>query len=180
MEKKFSLPVQSESNLGFVLLSTILMLVLLGSIILSLWQGVLQFWKIYNEMQKQHQTLYTLEKAASQIQQLPRDPNCLITDFNPNVAVQKLQDTSCLIVVAKHEYNYNYSQLTDYPCLQLEVHKKLYGTQHWFLTLSIRNNPEEVLQLRIAKPVKGLVCRGGVKVLKGPLLNWRYLHVRDL
>jgi hypothetical protein len=175
MGKKYISPRLFANDRGMVLLTTIIMLALVSSLVLSLWQGVLQLWKVYNLAQWHHEELYRLEIVSSQFKRLNFD-SCSTTSAYPHEVLQTL-NSNCFIVTENHKYNYILSQLANYPCLQMQYHKKLYGTQHWLLSLRSNEDPTAILQLRIAQPKSGLICVGNNKVIKQGILSWRYFHL---
>ena len=160
-----------------VLLTTIIMIVILTMLVLTLMQAVFLYITVSNQVVIKHEALYQLEAAAHQLMRIKKDPNCMVTDEDPNQVVDRLlHNQGCLFKDNNHLYYYVIDDLGLYPCLQMVFGQKKYSSHHWLISAASAPPRQDVLQLRIAEPVRAIYCDfSAARQINRGMISWRYL-----
>lgn len=160
-----------------VLLTTIVMIVVLSLLVLSLMQAVFLHLKICNQIAKRHEDFYLLEAVANQLSLVKIDANCMTTTKDPNQVVEQLQhNRGCSFIENGHYFSYLINDLGVIPCLHIMSENESYSSHHWLLTVAAGALKQEILQLRIAKPVKIMTCKvTQIRHINRGIISWRYL-----
>jgi hypothetical protein len=141
-----------------ILLTTIVMIIVLTMLVLTLMQAVFLYIKVSNQVVSKHEALYQLEAVAHKLIMLKNDPNCIITEGDPNQMIDLLQhNRGCSFDDNQRHYRYVVDDLGLFPCLQIVSGKKKYSTHHWLITVAAVGG-QDILQLRIAKQARELTC----------------------
>lgn len=163
---------------GFVLFTTMMMLVLLVLLVLSLMQAVLLYVKAGNQITKRHQAFYQLESMAHTLMpaHVLHDDQCVVRDQLPNEVIDRLKrHDGCDKKVGHHAYVYLIEDLGVFPCLRMQWHHQIRSSHHWRLTVMSKLPPYEALQLRFTTSVPMMACEGTVvEIIKGTI-SWRHL-----
>lgn len=167
-----------KRNDGFVLFTTILMLAMLTLLVLSLMQAMLLFVKASHELIMRHQTLYQLETAAKVIrlshlanQEVP----CTVEEKPLHNIIERLSQRGCEKVIRSHVYLYLIEDLGVFSCLHIVRKHHAFSSHHWRLTVIPKNQPSEVLQLRITNRANPQACDGNVVEIRQGIVSWRHL-----
>ncbi len=163
-----------------VLLTTSIMIAILTMLVLTLMQAVFLYIKVGNQVVIKHEALYQLEAAAHKLIMANDEPNCMVTDEDPNQIVDLLlHNHGCLLSDNHRQYYYVIDDLGLYPCLQIVYRKKIYSSHHWLISVATAPPRQDILQLRIAKPVRAMRCDffEDRQINRG-VISWRYLPFR--
>jgi len=163
-----------SSQRGMILLTTIIMIIVLTMLVLTLLQTVFLYIKVNNQVVSKHEALYQLEAVAHRLLMLENDPNCVITDGDPNQMIELLRDhRGCLFVDNHRQYDYVIDDLGLFPCLHIVSGNTKYSSHHWLITVSMVGQPD-ILQLRIAKQAREISCYSleGRQIHQG-VISWR-------
>ena len=154
------------------------MIVILTTLVLTLMQAVFLYIKISNQEATKHEALYQLEAVAHRLIRAENDPNCVVTEESPNQIVDLLlHNQGCSFNDNNRQYYYMIDDLGLYPCLQIVVGKKIYSSHHWLISAATAPPQQSILQLRIAKPARAIICDlVEARQINRGVISWRYLH----
>ena len=160
-----------------VLLTTIVMIVVLSLLVLLLMQAVFLNLKICNQITKRHEHFYQLEAVANQLSLVKFDANCMTTAKDPNQVIEQLRlNRGCSFIENGHHFSYLIDDLGVIPCLRIMSENESYSSHHWLLTVAAGALQQEILQLRIVKPVKSMTCKVlQIRNINRGVISWRYL-----
>lgn len=160
---------------GFILLTTLVMMMVITAFILSMLKTVILYSKITNQRYAHHKSLYELETLIPQLM-IKNDIHCLVQENDPNQMVQHLlKGRGCLWKQGQTIYYYLISDLGFYACLRTLLGQKWVSSHHWLVTVVVPS-PQQVLQLRIATPANDLPCDASrQKRIRSGVISWRYL-----
>lgn len=166
MENQYSLKPLYESERGYVLVTTILLMVLMTGLVLSSMQTVLLYAKVSARFFKKHEAFYQLESLAHQLlhqHQSGITLSCTMVHTNPNDIIQNLSDNlGCKRVWCSQIYRYYLETLGVYP--EYRAAEEVLMSRHWRLT--VMNEACDSLQLRVSD-------HGSPG--KRDIISWRYL-----
>lgn len=132
---------------GFVLLTTIMMIVILALLVLSLMQSLFLYIRSSNQVVINHKRLTEMEQI-----------------------VDKLDLTQSGYV---GQYIYVVEDLGLHPCLKINQ----LGSHHWQVTIATTQPPHVVLQLRIARPIETEICESTAIQIDPGIVSWRKTNV---
>ena len=154
-----------------------MMIIILTMLVLTLMKAVFLNIKVDNQVVIKHEALYQLEAVAHKLINAPIDPNCLVIIDDPNQALDLLlHHGGCSLIDHNRQYYYVVDDLGLYPCLQIISGKKIDSSHHWLINVATAPPRQEILQLRIAKPVQAMACDFfEARQIHQRVISWRYL-----
>lgn len=161
---------------GFVLLTTMILILTSVLLILSLMQGVFLYSKDCRQIIGSHQAFHAMETIAMTL-----DLNqmaCRDNETNPNKLIEHLKaHQGCIWNDGKKQYRYAIAELGLYPCLPVVVDNIKYSSHHWLITVIDFQPPNQMIQIRLATlsdvtalcdlPVEHPIAEG--------VTSWRFL-----
>ena len=143
----------------------------LTTLVLATLQNVFLFSKAINHLVDTYQHSYALESVAYSLMQRAFQSSCVSTLRDPNKVIDLVEGKGCFF---QKKYKYLYSTLGEYPCHQIIKDGKLYGSEHFLLT--VINRQGDLVQIRFAKPHFNLLCENAKTVMiKKGILTFRIL-----
>jgi hypothetical protein len=160
---------------GFILLTTVVMMIVITVFILSMLKTVILYTKTTNQRYAHHKNFYELETITPQFI-LKNDVHCLVGENDPNQMIQRLlKGQGCPWKQGEAVYYYLVSDLGVYACLRILSEQKWVSSHHWLVAVMV-SSPQQVLQLRIATPAKQKPCDASRQQRIGSgIISWRYL-----
>jgi hypothetical protein len=152
---------------GFILLTTVMMIVVLTVLVMAPLKSVMLYMKAYKAVIESDQMAYNLEQVAYRLAASPFAADCIVNDVDPNQIRYLLQQIKCSLKHNDIVYDYIINDLGIYPCLKIDAQGILYSSHHWLIHVVASGSKEQRLNLRIAKPDKALPCE---------LMNQRQIH----
>ncbi len=154
-----------------------MMIVVLTLLILSFMQAVFLYMKVSNQITKQHEAFYQLEAVANKLAAEIYDADCVVTAEDPNQVIEMLlQSHGCSLTDNHHYFSYLIDDLGVIPCLYILSGKEHYSSHHWLVTVATGPPKQEIMQLRIARPVKTVTCEfNEARQINQGIISWRYL-----
>ena len=158
-----------------VLLTTIVMIVVLTMLVLTLMQAIFLYIKVNHQVVRKHDALYALETVAYSLMISEKNKECLVHIEDPNQVIEQLShQLGCVIHDNGREYHYLIDDLGVFPCLQIQLDEKIYSSQQWLISVASSPPQQEIMQLRIAKPVMAIACdQGDALQINRGLMSWR-------
>jgi len=158
---------------GIILLNTLLMASLLALLVLSQMQLIVLHSKAMNELIARQRILQGLEAHAVH-SLLSLKEGCVIEAGNPDKAIEYIKThQNCLMNIKGRHSQFVTEDLGIFPCLQIMQHQKNYASHQWRLTL--QSDQSAILQLRIANPEEGQVCKDSIVPITSGIISWRYV-----
>lgn len=161
---------------GMVLLTSVMFIVILNLLVLTELQMIFVSYQSLNQLKQKHEFFFQFELLAKKLIQNNRATGgaCTIAEQDPNDIVLLLKNKKgCKLNQNNYEFNYFIETLGVFPCLQTEVEKRRYSTEHLRYTIRAEGKYQALLQIRIAKLTQLEVCENPVQIPLG-VLSWRY------
>lgn len=162
---------------GFLLLTTLFFLSLLGVFVFYCLQSLFLYYKGLNQSIEKRQEFYELEFQARLLglSNWEQHQSCIISEQDPSQVIHVVRQQGCVLHYKNKSYRYLVEKLGIFPCLQILRKNLHYSTQHWRITLL---NESHFLQLRIARQNKLLPCdKNTLKLIPLGIISWRYLDL---
>jgi hypothetical protein len=155
------------------------MITVLTLLILSFMQTVFLYMKICHQIAKQHDDFYELEATAHQLLIDKHTSSCTVKEKDPNQVIAMLwAHQGCAVAKGHHRFSYLISDLGVIPCLHIVSGNEHYSSHHWLLTVATEPPKHEILQLRMATPVKAMICEWvEARRINEGIISWRYLPI---
>lgn len=165
---------------GIILIPTMSILVIMTILVITLMKSVFIYSKINTQLVRRNQAFYDFEVAANWLALnflKTAPPACIFSETDPNLIVHLLHlDAGCKLNLNHQAYQYLVDDLGTYPCLKVLIDNRLLATHHWFITIKTTVSPEDILQIRIAKPSMVVHCESLIsKRINAGITSWRYL-----
>ncbi len=174
----------TRSQGGFILLTTLLMMVILTIFVLSSLQTLYLHHQMSNQLIANHQAFYELESMAeNMVHHLATHENCSSNELNnTHITANFLKQYGCKISnsagMQDTTFYYSLTDLGNYPCLELIEAGLPYESHHWLLHIMSQHLPSQVLQLRIALAQKKSVCAStDRRRIKSGIISWNLYRV---
>ena len=167
-------------QIGVVLLTTIIMIVVITMLVLTLMHSVFLYFKISNQVVRRHEILYQLEAVAHKLAAANNEltpSDCILTETDPNQMIDMLlHNNGCSLTDTNRQYYYLLDDLGLYPCLQILLGNKVYSSHHWLISVATPPPQQTILQLRVAKPFREMACDlFEERRISNGVISWRYL-----
>lgn len=156
---------------GAILFLCMVLILTLTAIVLASLQNVFLFSKAINQMIVNQQSYYALESISYRLMKNTVRKECVVTLVDPNQLTKIVKKQGCDL---QHKYRYLYSDLGNYPCHQMDIKGRKYGSEHFLLT--VVNAEGDILQIRYARRNLNSVCERKESIMiKEGILSWRFL-----
>lgn len=167
---------------GFVLLTTLLIMMLMSLIVATQGQLIFMQLKSLNRLRQHTYDSQQLETAAGKAINYFSNNNysCLVNELSSKEILTKLQSKKgCMLTYNHINYYYIIETLGNFPCINAYVNAKKYSTKHWRLTIT-QVNLNKLLQLRIATLINSLPCIAHQKItIKPGIQSWREIDYQQ-
>ncbi|RUR10934.1 hypothetical protein [Legionella septentrionalis] len=163
------------------MLTTISLLLLLTGFVLWMLQEIQLYAKTSASRIKSHHDLYALEAAARNLGLSSKAINdsCMVQGDDVRALALLLENNhGCIYKLAGHSYVYALVDLGSYPCLSIQQNSSEFSSHHWLI--SVKDEQNTILQLRIAKPIHQLACIADKRIIHSGVISWRKLTLTEL
>jgi hypothetical protein len=161
---------------GFILLTTMLLILTSALLVLSLMQGVFLYSKECHQIIASHQAFHTLENIAMTL-----DLNqiaCHAQETNPNQLLANVAaGKGCLWTDDQQKYRYSIADLGFFPCLPITADTIQYSSHHWLVTVTHIPSHNQTIQMRLAtlSDVTALCDLSVEHPIAEGVISWRFL-----
>lgn len=165
---------------GYILISTLLMIMIMSLLILSRLQALLLYSKLSSRYTVYHQEFYQLESQARLLTSKPISEirsGCYRKMDEANEVVSLLKKKKgCSFHQGSVSYQFYIEDLGIEPCLPIIKNMHSYSSHHWRYSLGFYKDEElqSVLQLRVLKPESKGKCLFEKKKVQAGISSWRY------
>jgi hypothetical protein len=169
-----------QSEKGFILPITMIMIVTMTILTLSLMQSIFVYLKLIHQIEKKHTDFYELESTVLILAELLKTQErseCIMNTMDPNQIIEMLrQHQGCPYIHKNRSYEYLIDDLGIHPCIKIISKQTPYGSHHWLLTVRAASSRSPILQIRLASPDKVVSCQVmDERFITSGVTSWRYV-----
>ncbi|MFZ4076566.1 MAG: hypothetical protein ACOYKA_01145 [Legionellaceae bacterium] len=135
-----------NNKLGFILLTTLMLMSWVSVLVLSLMHAVLVYTKISHRLVLAHEHSYDLERALRVV--LKREDS-----FDSRSC-----DRGCSLTFHKKKYQYQIKDEGVFPCLHIVDKGLVYSSHHRLVMMYEESFPSTVLKVRITQREQKMPC----------------------
>jgi type II secretory pathway pseudopilin PulG len=158
---------------GFILLTTLLLMVIMSVLVLTAMQQILLFAKALQHQKTQEMQFYELESLAYRlISDKGIDAHCIKPEMDANAILAQVAKRGCVIQEGRLQYRYLIEDLGDYACLMVKFKDQMHPSHHTRITV-MQNS--RYIQIRMIKKGESTnLCEEEWGLLKEGVSCWRH------